>query len=199
MSNNHFKSIELSENALLRELSGLIEKSKQFVAKQMNSVLVMLFWHIGKRINETILQNKRVAYGRQIVSTVSAQLENKYGRNFAEKNVRRMMQFATRFPDEQIVVPLARQLSWSHFIILLPIKNQEARVFYAQKEIDENMGKRELRKQIANKAFERTGIANAQLSPQVAIPLNTFKYPYILDLRRQGSGWIETKHQEARG
>jgi hypothetical protein len=101
--------IESPESVLLSELSALIEESRQFVARQANSVLTMLFWNVGKRINETILQNKRTAYGRQIVTTVSAQLENKYVRNFTEKNVRRMMQFADQFPDEQIVVPAARQ------------------------------------------------------------------------------------------
>jgi len=44
-----------------------------------------------------------------------------------------MLQFAEQFPDIEIVVPLARQLSWSHFIILIPIKTQEAKLFYAQK------------------------------------------------------------------
>jgi hypothetical protein len=120
------------ENALLNDLSALIEMSRQFVAKQANSALTMLFWSVGKRINETILQNKRAEYGKQIVLTVSAQLESKYGRNFTEKNLRRMMQFAEQFSNEQIVVPLARQLSWSHFIVLIPLKTNEAKLFYAQ-------------------------------------------------------------------
>jgi predicted nuclease of restriction endonuclease-like (RecB) superfamily len=191
------KNIESPESELLSELSALIEESRQFVARQANSVLTMLFWNVGKRINETILQNKRAEYGKQIIPTVSAQLESKYGRNFAEKNVRRMMQFADQFPDEQIVVPLARQLSWSHFIILLPIKNQEAKLFYAQKAIAENMGKRELRKQIEIKTFERTDIANAQLSLQSSIPLNTFKDPYILDFLNLKDNYLENDLETA--
>jgi hypothetical protein len=51
---------------------------------------------------------------------VSAQLEKAYGRNFTEKNVRRMMRFAGQFPDFESVGPLARQLSWSHFVEFLP-------------------------------------------------------------------------------
>jgi hypothetical protein len=49
-------------------------------------------------------------------------LAAKYGRSFEEKNLRRMMQFAEQFTDLQIVVPLARQLSWSHFLMLIPLK-----------------------------------------------------------------------------
>ena len=42
-----------------------------------------------------------------------------------------MIQFAEQFEDFEIVVPLARQLSWSHILILLPLKNREAQIYYA--------------------------------------------------------------------
>jgi DNA-binding SARP family transcriptional activator len=45
-----------------------------------------------------------------------------YGNNYEEKNLRRMMQFAQVFDDESIVVSLIRQLSWTHFIALIPLK-----------------------------------------------------------------------------
>jgi hypothetical protein len=77
--------------SLFNELSQLIEESRKQVVVQANSTLTLLFWQVGKRINEEVLRNKRAEYGKQIVSTVSAQLEDKYGRNFAEKNVRRML------------------------------------------------------------------------------------------------------------
>jgi len=112
----------LTDSKLFAELSQLIEQSQGQVASYANSTLTILFWHIGKRINEEVLDNKRADYGKQILPTVSAKLEEKYGRNFTEKNVRRMMQFANLFPDLQIVVPLARQLSWSHFLILISVE-----------------------------------------------------------------------------
>jgi two-component sensor histidine kinase len=102
----------LEQTALISELSLLIEQSKQQLVVQANSTITILFWQVGKRINEDILQNKRAGYGKQIVSTLSRQLETKYGRNFTEKNVRRMMQFAEHFTDNEIVVTLSRQLSW---------------------------------------------------------------------------------------
>lgn len=51
---------------------------------------------------------------------------------FAEKNLWRMVQFAEAFPDEQIVATLWRQLSWSHFRELLPLKKSLQREFYAR-------------------------------------------------------------------
>lgn len=106
-------------NTLFNDLSQLIEQSQQQLVSAANSTLTMLFWQIGNRINEHILQNKRADYGKQIVVTLSRQLEVKYGNNFEEKNLRRMLQFNTQFPDKEIVVTLSRQLSWSHFLALI--------------------------------------------------------------------------------
>ena len=189
--------ISNNELALLNELSRLIEQSQQQAAIQVNSSLTLLFWHIGTRINQSILQNKRAGYGKQIVVTLARQLTKKYGRTFEEKNLRRMLQFAEQFADFEIVVPLARQLTWSHFLILLPLKNKEAKFFYAHKTITESLGKRELRKQIANKEFERRGIANLQIMQTDKIPLNTFKDPYILDFLGLQNTYLEKDLEQA--
>lgn len=82
-----------AEAELINELSMLIEQSRYQLVTQANSTLTLLFWHIGKRISESILQHKRGEYGKQIVVTLSRELCDKYGRNFEEKNLRRMMQF----------------------------------------------------------------------------------------------------------
>jgi len=73
-------------------------------------------------------QGERAAYGREIVATLAQELTRTYGGGFAEKNLRRMMQFAEVFPDEQIVVSLIRQLSWTH-IIIIPLKQPLQREF----------------------------------------------------------------------
>ena len=76
---------------LYQELSQLIEQSKTQLVSYANSTLTALFWQVGKRINDHILQNKRAGYGKEIVSTLSTQLKTKYGKNFEERNLRRMM------------------------------------------------------------------------------------------------------------
>jgi len=92
-----------------------------------------------------------------------------------------MIQFAEQFSDIQIVVPLARQLSWSHFIILIPIKNHDAKLFYANLAAQAALGKRDLRKQINSKTYERSSIANLQNTSNHPAIQNTFKDPYFLD------------------
>ena len=191
-------SNEPNEQFLFSELAQMIEQSQQQAFIAVNSTLTQLFWRVGNRINQEILQHKRAEYGKQIVPTVSAQLVAKYGRNYEEKNLRRMLQFAEQFTDFSIVVPLARQLTWSHFLILLPIKNQEAKLFYAQKAASETMGKRELRKQIAEKTFERTALANLQTtSSSLIIPKNTFKDPYLLDFLELQNTYLEADLEQA--
>ena len=178
--------------ALVGEISSLIEQSQRHIAVQANSTLTLLFWKIGKLINGDILGNKRADYGKQIVPTLSAQLETRYGRNFTEKNVRRMMRFAEQFLDEQMVVPLTRQLSWSHFVELLPLRSVEAKLFYAKLASTETLGIRELRAQISKKAYERAAIANTQIASTESLLFNTFRDPYLLDFLQ-----IKDTHLEA--
>jgi hypothetical protein len=110
MNSNPLK-LNNPEESLFDSIVLLIENSKKSLAIQANSELTMLFWQVGKHINDAILQNQRADYGKRIVPTLSTQLETHYGRNFEEKNLRRMMQFAEQFADFQIVVTLSRQLS----------------------------------------------------------------------------------------
>ncbi len=182
---------------IVLEISALIEESKQQVVRTANSTLTLLFWQVGKRINEEVLKNERAQYGKQIVATVSAQIEMKYGRNFNEKNVRRMMKFASEFSDFEILPPLAAKLSWSHFIELFPLKSIESKIYYAQNAIENNWGKRELRNQIERKAFERNEIANMQFSESQPSLLNTFKDPYLLDFLHLKNTYLENDLEKA--
>jgi predicted nuclease of restriction endonuclease-like (RecB) superfamily len=176
---------------LFEELSQLIEHSRQQVVSQANSALTIVFWQVGRRINEEVLENQRAEYGKQIVPTVSAQLEEKYGRNFTEKNVRRMMQFAQEFPDASIVVTLSRQLTWSHFLVIIPLKSDEAKLFYAEQVKEQTLSVRDLRKQIEVKTFERASIANIQSGSINSIPANTFRDPYLLDFLGLRNDYLE--------
>lgn len=191
------KEISASEKALLNELETLIEQSRQQLVLRANSALTMLFWHVGNRINQNILQSKRAGYGEQIVVTLSRQLTEKYGRNFEEKNLRRMLQFAEHFTDAEIVVTLSRQLSWSHFLTLLPLKNPEARLFYAKSATSQALSVRDLRKQIAAKTFERTAIANLQNASNNPALYNNFKDPYLLDFLGLQNTYLEKDLEEA--
>ena len=185
------------EKILFTDLAQIIDQGKNQLTKQVNSVLTLTYWHIGKKINEHILKNERAEYGRQIIGTVAKQLVEKYGSQFEEKNVRRMMRFAEVFSDFTIVAPVVRQLSWSHFLMLLPLKSEESRSYYAQKAIEETWSKRELQHQIERKAFERQEIANLQIADEFEEIKNTFKDPYFLDFLGLKDGYLENDVESA--
>lgn len=185
------------EKILFTDLAQIIEQGKTQLTKQVNSLLTLTYWHIGKKINDHILENKRAEYGEKVVATVSNQLAEKYGNQFAEKNVRRMMRFAEVFSDFAIVAPVVRQLSWSHFLMLLPLKSEESRTYYAQKAIEETWSKRELQHQIERKAFERQEIATLQITDEFQDIQNTFKDPYFLDFLGLKDGYLENDLENA--
>lgn len=157
----------------------------------------MLFWQVGRRINDEILRNKRAQYATRIVSTLSTQLMEKHGRSFEEKNVRRMLQFAEQFAEQEIVVTLSRQLSWSHILALLPLKSKEAQIYYATAVASEGWGVRELRKKIVEKEFERKSIANLQNSSEHLGIQDTFKDPYFLDFLGLKNTYLEKDLEDA--
>jgi hypothetical protein len=109
---------------LIAAVSGYIEEARRALARQANSTTVFLFWRIGQRINNDILNHQRAKYGKKIVTTLATQLIASYGRSFEARNLRRMMQFAEQFPDYEIVSALTTQLSWSHVAEVLPLKQQ---------------------------------------------------------------------------
>ena len=67
---------EITNNILFEQIKNLIEQTKNNVAIAVNSSLTMMYWHIGKLINNKILQNKRAEYGKEIVVTLSRQLQD---------------------------------------------------------------------------------------------------------------------------
>ncbi len=191
-------SIKRTEHKdLLNQLIVLIENAKRQVVSHANSTLTVLFWHIGNQIINHKLKNKRGEYGKQIVVTLSRELVEKFGKNYEEKNLRRMIQFAEKYTDFEKVVTLSRHLSWSHFLTLIPIKDQNARDFYGEMAYVNLFGVRELRKNIKHKVFERTENADLQLLESNRIEKGTFKDPYFLDFLELKDGYLENDLESA--
>jgi uncharacterized protein DUF1016 len=123
---SELEPIDFPPAELLADIRRLIAEARRQTATAVNVGLTLLYWRVGKCIHLEVLGSERAAYGEQIVVTVSRQLVTEYGRGYSEKNLRRMVQFAELFPEEEIVVALSRQLSWSHFSALLPLSRAVA-------------------------------------------------------------------------
>ena len=101
---NGDKQVAVMSQSLIQDLRQIVEQARVHVAATVNSELTLMYWHIGDRINREVLGNERAEYGKQIVATVVQQLQAEYGtKGFEERTIRRMMKFATIFPDIQIV------------------------------------------------------------------------------------------------
>jgi predicted nuclease of restriction endonuclease-like (RecB) superfamily len=193
---------------LIQDLKGLIEQARQHVSSTANSTLTMLYWKMGGRIRREVLSNQRASYGDEILPTLSAKLEPEYGQGFSIRSLARMIKFAEVFTDEKIVVSLIRQLSWSHFIELLPLKQPLEREYYAEMCRIEHWSVRTLRERIGSQLYLRTAIAK---KPEVVIaseishlrgggqmtPDMVFRSPYMLDFLGLPDGYNERDLESA--
>jgi predicted nuclease of restriction endonuclease-like (RecB) superfamily len=189
---------------LYAELRALIASSRQRLAGAVNAELTRLYWAVGKRLRTEVLGDARADYGAKLIEQLGQQLAQEFGRGFEFRNLRRMMKFAEAFPDPAIVSTLSTQLSWSHMIAIVALKNPQAHQFYVQQATQDGWSVRELHHQIERKAFERTLLAatqgDASLPPaptsvraepveaSYTSPALVFKDPYFLDFLglRQG-------------
>ncbi|MDD3026414.1 MAG: PDDEXK nuclease domain-containing protein [Aliarcobacter skirrowii] len=196
----------ITNNSLFEQIKNLIEQTKNNVAISVNSSLTMMYWEIGNRINQNILKNQRAEYGKEIVVTLSRQLQDNFGKGFDEKNLRRMMQFANAI-EKQKVVTLSRQLSWSHFLALLPLQDNLKIEFYAQMTIAQNWGVRTLRERIDSMLYERTALSK-QPDELIKYELNNIKQeefsknmilkdPYFLDFLDINDRYLEKDLEDA--
>ena len=114
---------------------------------------------VRAQIRADFLQNERAEYGAEILPTLSAKLVAEFGRGYGSRNLASMVRFAEVFPNREIIATLSQQLSWSHFVEILPVKEDLAREFYAEMCRVERWSVRTLRAKIAGMLFERTAIS----------------------------------------
>lgn len=197
----------LPEN-LLEDLKEMIDQTRSSIATTVNAGLTMLYWKIGDRIRTEILKDQRAEYGKKIVATVSRQLTLEYGKGFLEKSLHRMIQFAESFPDELVIISLVRQLSWSHFRLLLPIKDSLKRDFYTEMCRIERWNVRTLQNKIDSMLYERTAlskkpelVAQAELEAlrkeDQLTPDLVFRDPYFLEFLNLNDRYIEKDLEDA--
>lgn len=147
------------KSSLIDDVRQLINSARQHVAQVVNSSMVIVYWNIGKRIRVEILKEKRAAYGQEIVATLSQQLVAEFGEGFSRHSLFRMVKFYECFPDEKIVASVMQQLSWTHIIAILPVKDPLARDFYAEMCRLERWSVRTLQQKIGGMLFERTALS----------------------------------------
>ena len=141
---NYLKNIE--------ELIVEDEANKKANALRDNSSTLQTYWNIGKLIVEAQGGEKRAKYGDNLISEWGKKLSEKYGKGYNKSNLSRARTFYLYFP---IVAAVRQQLTWTHYRLILPLKNENERNYYINLVILNNLSSRELQREIKNKSFDR--------------------------------------------
>ena len=163
----------IPDGQLVTDIRRLIDEAKTHAATAINAALTLLYWRVGNRIRREILGGTRAFYGDQVMAALASTLRADYGRGFSAKSLHRMVQFAESFPEAEIVATLSRQLSWSHVVLLLPLKAPLAREFYAEMARVQRWSVRQLRAQIDSMLYQRTAILDRDLLERTGISAET--------------------------
>ena len=186
-------------NNLISEIWNIISNSKQKVISSINTVLVETYWNIWKYIVEYEQKwEKRAEYWKELLKNISKDLTNEFWKGFSVQNIEFMRKFYISFSDLDFwnSQSLIRNLSWTHIVRLLSVRDENERSFYIIETIENSWSVRELDRQINSSLYERLALSKdkkwvLELSQKWQIIQNyndVLKDPYILEFL-----WLEEK------
>ena len=153
-------------NNLFGTIRSLIEQSRNRVYRAVNVEMLFLYWNIGRMIVEEQGGATRAKYGDYLIEKVAARLKEEFGDGFSARNLQMMRRFYTCYPIPQtlsaefkgsspIGTTLSSQLTWSHYVELIKIKDKNKRNFYTRECINSGWSVRELQRQRTTLLYER--------------------------------------------
>jgi predicted nuclease of restriction endonuclease-like (RecB) superfamily len=167
--------------------------------------MVVAYWEVGRVIVEEEQRGAaRAEYGKQLIEGLSARLTTEFGRGFDRSNLWNMRAFYLSFPK---LDALRRELSWTHYRLLLRVEKSEARAFYETEAVNARWSTRELERQINSLLFERLALSRdkkgvmalAQKGHEIHEPADLVKDPYVLEFTgiRQDERFLESDLESA--
>lgn len=161
-------------------------KSAQYkAAVSVNRELIMLYYNIGKIINE------HKTWGNKFIDNLAADIKLEFAnvKGYSVRNLKYMAKFAETYPDEEFVQQVVAQIPWGQNIVLLDkVSDDNTRRWYAEKTIENGWTRNVLTHQIESNLYTRQVIANKVSnfenrlpSPQSELAVQTMKDPYIFD------------------
>lgn len=182
---------------MIAELRGLILSARRTAASTINTLQVLTNFEIGRRIVEHEQKGaKRAGYGTELLKELSARLTEEFGKGFSKSNLALMRTFFLVWKDRvrifqkpsgQFSDPFT--LSWSHYVLLLTIKDADERSFYEIEATNEGWSVPELKRQVASSLYERLALSRdkagikrlAQEGQIIARPEDILKEPLVLE------------------
>ena len=176
------------------KVANLLKEARKSVVQTVNKTMVYTYFEIGRMIVEEEQNGKeRAEYGKQILKELSKHLISSFGKGFSATNLKQMRQFYLTYSKSQTLSDKLEQynfqLSWSHYLKLMRINNEDERMFYEKEAYISNWSLRELQRQFDSALYERLVLSRdkkavKELSEKGQIiehPKDTIKDPYILE------------------
>jgi predicted nuclease of restriction endonuclease-like (RecB) superfamily len=183
-------------SGLLNRVSTLLQEARRETAYQINTVITETYWRIGQLIVEEEQKGKeRADYGAYLIKQLSGDLTGRFGKGFTAVNIWNMRQFYLIYPklhtesQDKKLYALRRELTWTHFRILMRLDDESTRRFYEIETAKNNWSSRELDRQINSLLFERLSLSRnkkkvlslAQRGQVITRPEDAVKDPYVLE------------------
>ena len=176
---------------IYEEIHELLSKARQNIISNINSTMTKTYFLIGKRIVEEEQNgNKRAEYGKNLIKILSKKLTKEFGKGFSETNLEQMRKFFKVYGIPQTLSEEFQfNLSWSHYLILMRIKDINARNFYEIEAFENNWSLRELKRQVNSSLYERLVLSkDKEKVKELAVKgqiiekvQDVIKDPYILE------------------
>ena len=155
-----------AEIALYKDVCFLIENTRHRIATSVNAEACVMNWHIGKRIKEDVLYNKRAEYGKQVIKNLAGKLTEKYGKGWSYYKLQHCVRSAYTFSEEEIAYAVSTQLTWTHLRSLMSIDDELKRSFYMEMCRLEHWDTRTLNEKIDAQLYELTALSK---KPEIII------------------------------
>ena len=143
---------------ILKDMCGIIESSQKAAYQAVNIALVQRNWLLGYRIASEELQGEgRAKYGAEIIKKLSKELTAEYGKGYTKSNLYNFYSFYKTFPE--IFHPSSGKsntlLSWTHYRVLLQVKDSKARDWYEKEAVEQTWSVRTLQRNISSQYYYR--------------------------------------------
>lgn len=142
---------------VLNDVKYIIDSSQKYAHQAVNTTLVLRNWYIGKRIYEEELNGEnRAEYGAEVMKKLSKELQKEYGKGYTKSNLYNFYLFYKMYPN--IFHSLSGKLnllSWTHYRVLLQVKNEVVRNWYEQEAYNESWSARTLQRNISSQYYHR--------------------------------------------
>ena len=140
--------------------------------------------------------DERASYGDAILEKLSEKLTNEFGKGFSKRNLERMRKFYICFP---IATTVSSQLSWSHYLEIIKIEEEQKRNFYIKEIINSKWSVRELQRQRDSLLYERLILSAdknkiLELSEKGQVlktSIDLVKDPFVLELK-ENTDYLES-------